>query len=82
LRIYGPVIVIGVVVCAVLAVKPPPEQVGVVVFATLAGLMVLYSFIDLGWRLFKAARWLVGQIVRSLRRDRSDGRTTPDRTGP
>jgi hypothetical protein len=86
LRSYGLIIVIGVTVCAVLVVRPPHEEVGMVVFTTLIGLWVLYVFVDLAWWLFRAARWLVGLIVRPIgrlfRRDRSDGRTTPDRTGP
>ena len=85
MRIFWIVVVIGVVIGALLVAKPPPEEAGIVVFTTLIGLWVLYIFVDFGWWLFKAARWLVGLIVRLIarlvRRDRSDGRTMPDRTG-
>jgi hypothetical protein len=73
------------VIGAIIVAKPPPEEVGIVVFTTLIGLWTLYIFVDSGWWLFKAARWLLGLIVRLtvclFRPARSDGRTTPDRTG-
>jgi hypothetical protein len=85
LRIFWLVAVIGVVIGAIIAAKPPPEEVGIVVFTTLIGLWALYIFVDFGWWLFKAARWLLGLIVRLtvrlFRPAQSDARTTPDRTG-
>jgi hypothetical protein len=56
------------------------------VFIGACVLTALYSFGEVIWQLVKDARWLTGLIVRPIvrlfRRDRSDGRTMPDRTGP
>jgi hypothetical protein len=69
------------VIGAIIVAKPPPEEVGIVVFTTLIGLWTLHIFVDSGWWLFKAARWLLGLTVRLFRPAQSDARTTPDRTG-
>jgi hypothetical protein len=59
-----------------------PRGVVTTVLLIAGGLALLFSFAQVGWQLFKDARWLVGRITRSVRRARSDARTTPDRTGP
>ena len=59
----------------------PPGIVATVLLVA-AGLTLLSSFAQVGRQLFNDARQLVRWTRhRLIRRDRSDGRTTPDRTG-
>jgi hypothetical protein len=73
---------IGALIGAVIAIEILPESIGVPVFITVFGLVVLYQFGELGRALVKGVCWLVSWTVRLIRPARSDARTTPDRTGP
>ena len=67
---------------AVIAIEILPKSIGVPVFIAVFGLVVLCQFGELGWALVMGVCRLVSWTVRLIRRDRSDARTTPDRTGP
>ena len=75
-------VVVGLLVASFALVAALPTEATLMVFIGACALTALYSFGEVIWQLVKDARWLVRWIARWFRRDRSDARTTPDRTGP
>jgi hypothetical protein len=81
-------VVVGLLAASLILVATLRTEATLMVFLGACVLTALYSFSEVIWQLFKDARWLMRWIarrldwtVRLIRRDRSDGRTTPDRTG-
>jgi hypothetical protein len=74
-------VIVGLLVASFILVATLRTEVTLMVFVGACVLTALYSFGEVIWQLVKDARWLVRWIARRFRRDRSDGRTTPDRTG-
>ena len=75
-------LVIGLLAASLILVAALRTEVTVMVFFGACVLTALYSFGEVIWQLCQDAAWLVRWIARRIRRDRSDARTMPDRTGP
>ncbi|MBM3648749.1 MAG: hypothetical protein FJX11_13250 [Alphaproteobacteria bacterium] len=72
----------GASIAGLIAIQLLPDNtIGGWLFAAVCLLLLIYTFVEIGWQLFKDARRLLSWITTRLRRGRSDERTTPDRNG-
>jgi len=74
-------VILGLLIATLIGVAVLRTEAAFMVFFGACVLTMLYSLGEVVWQLFTDARWLVDWTARQFRRDRSDGRTTPDRTG-